>query len=96
MTIRVRVFSNTSPSVTVKSVSGGGIQATNPIVVAANLGIPGAPATRFDALQDVTETGTPTEGSVPVYNPNNDKYEVKPLEFDDIAGDLDIDGGEFN
>jgi hypothetical protein len=96
MAIKVKVFSSTSPQVKVKTVSGGGIQATGPVVVAANLGVPGAPTTRFDALDDVTETGTPTVGSVPVYNPANDKYEVKPLEFDDITGEIDIDGGDFN
>lgn len=92
MALGVRVFANTSPSIQVTDITGGGIQASNPTIVAANLGT----ANRFDNLQDVSETGTPTVGSVPVYNPNNDKYEVKPLDFDDLAGDIDdLDGGTF-
>jgi len=102
MALSVRVFANTSPSVQVTNISGGGIQASNPTIVAANLGPiasgggGGGTATRFDELLDVIETGLPTTGSVPVYDPVNDKYEVKPLDFDHIAGDInDLDGGTF-
>lgn len=43
---------------------------------------------RLDLLVDVDATNE-ANGSVLVYNSDNDKYEVKPLDFDIVTGDLD-------
>lgn len=34
-------------------------------------------------------------GSTLIYNSENDKYEVKQLNFSDLAGDVSLDGGSF-
>lgn len=36
-----------------------------------------------------------TLGATLLYNPSNDKYEVRQIASQDIQGTLDIDGGEF-
>lgn len=52
---------------------------TNPPVTLENANV------RFDQMADVVETGA-TNNSVPVYNSQTDKYEVKQL---------NLDGGSF-
>lgn len=44
--------------------------------------------TRLDALNDVDPTNE-ANGATLVYNSENDKYEVKPLDLADVTGDLD-------
>jgi hypothetical protein len=34
-----------------------------------------------------------TDGATLIYNSSTDKYEIKPLNFNDLSGD--IDGGTF-
>lgn len=48
----------------------------------------------IEDIADVAEIDV-TAGSTLVYNPQNDKYEVKKLEVGDIAGTINLDGGEF-
>lgn len=92
MAIRVKV-KPAFVSVKVKSKNGGGIQATNPIVISSTFK---EVIDRYDELVDVTEGTTPSNGAVGVYNSQNDKYEVKKLDFDDLVGDIDdVDGGTF-
>ena len=43
-------------------------------------------------LKDVVATGE-TNGAVPVYDANTDKYVVKKLDLGDVTGNLD--GGTF-
>ena len=50
---------------------------------------------RIDALDDVTEA-TPANNSTLVYDEATDKYIVKQLDIDYLAGELnEIDGGSF-
>ena len=48
----------------------------------------------IEDIKDVDEVDV-TTGATLVYNEANDKYEVKQIEYGDIAGDVDIDCGEF-
>ena len=89
-TIKVNVQQNSIPTIKIKAV-GGQIVPSDPVLVSANMGAIG----RLDALTDVEETGTPLAGAVPVYDPNNDKYVITQLDFDDLTGDANIDGGGF-
>lgn len=70
--------------------TAGIIDSTTPVVLknAPTL----ATATRLDRLEDVNATGE-TDKATLVYDATSDKYIVKQIEFDDIAGDLD--GGTF-
>lgn len=50
---------------------------------------------RIDALDDVTEA-TPANNSTLIYNEDTDRYVVKQMTMDYLAGDLtEIDGGVF-
>jgi hypothetical protein len=68
----------------------GAIRSSTPVVLknAPTL----SAATRLDRLEDVVATGE-TNGATLVYDSATDKYVVKQIEFDEIAGDLD--GGTF-
>ena len=43
---------------------------------------------------NVSEVSVVT-GSTLIYNSENDKYEVKQLNFSDLSGDATLDGGSF-
>lgn len=47
----------------------------------------------IEDIFDVSEVDV-SAGATLVYNPENDKYEVRPLQNEDI-GDLTLDGGTF-
>lgn len=70
--------------------TAGIIDSTTPVVLknAPTL----ATATRLDRLEDVNSTGEIDKATL-VYDAATDKYIVKQIEFDEIAGDLD--GGTF-
>lgn len=48
----------------------------------------------IEDLGDVAEVEV-ADGATLVYNSQNDKYEVKKLDLGDIAGTINLDGGEF-
>lgn len=48
----------------------------------------------IEDLGDVSEVAV-TAGATLVYNPENDKYEVKKLDVGELAGTINLDGGEF-
>jgi hypothetical protein len=48
----------------------------------------------IEDINDVAEVDV-VEGATLVYNPTNDKYEVKKLDASDLAGDINLDGGSF-
>lgn len=82
--------------VVVEQANTGQIISTQPITVT---GLPVAPSTRLDLLQDVNPEGE-VEGGVPRYDEETDKYVVEKLDFADITGAVpvdvgDIDGGTF-
>lgn len=88
--VQVNVQQRVVPSIKIKAI-GGQIQPSNPMMISANMGSVG----RFDGLIDVEEGPTPLAGSVPVYDPDNDKYVVTQLDFNNLSGDMAIDGGGF-
>lgn len=92
MTIKIKVQPHVA-TIKVKSKDGGGIQATNPLILSTTVA---SLVDRYDELADVIEGVDPVTGAVGVYNADNDKYEVKKLDFDDLIGDIDdLDGGTF-
>lgn len=46
------------------------------------------PSGRIDTLVDV-DASNKSDGSTLVYNSQSDKYEVKPLDLENVTGDLD-------
>jgi hypothetical protein len=48
--------------------------------------------TSIENIADVDEIDV-TDGATLIYNSSTDKYEIKPLNFSDLSGD--IDGGTF-
>lgn len=48
----------------------------------------------IEDISDVAEVDV-VEGATLIYNPANDKYEVRKLQAGDISGDLNLDGGVF-
>ena len=50
--------------------------------------------TSIEQIADVDEINV-TTGATLIYNSSTDKYEIKPLQFTDISGTVDLDGGTF-
>ena len=50
--------------------------------------------TSIEQIADVDEINV-TTGATLIYNSSTDKYEIKPLQFTDISGAVDLDGGTF-
>lgn len=48
----------------------------------------------IENIGDVNEANV-TSGATIVYNANTDQYDIKPLDIDDLSGDLDLDFGTF-
>ena len=88
--VQINVQQKHMPSIQIKAI-GGQIQPVNPTLISANMGSIG----RFDSLTDVEEGTSPLAGSVPVYDPNSDKYVVTQLDFSNLSGDSSVDGGGF-
>lgn len=89
----VNVLVSRKRSVQVSTNATAGIIDTSTPVVLKNAPTLAA-ATRLDRLEDVEATGE-ANGATLVYDSSTDKYVVKQIEFDEIAGVLDLDGGTF-
>lgn len=50
--------------------------------------------TTIQDIPDVSEIEVST-GSTLIYNSSTDNYEIKHMQFADISGTLDLDGGTF-
>lgn len=72
--------------------TSGIIDTTTPVTL-KNVPI-GTGVTRLDRLTDV-DASSETDKATLVYNSVLDKYIVKKLEFDDLDGVIDVDGGIF-
>lgn len=68
--------------------SGGTLITSSPITLKNQI----SELTSIEDIRDVDEIDVVT-GATLVYNSYNDKYEIKPLTFNDVQGDLD--GGTF-
>lgn len=82
----------TIPQVTRQSVKvtnlGGTLTSSSPITLKNQI----VEITSIENIADVSEINV-TDGATLIYNSSTDKYEIKPLNFDDLSGD--IDGGTF-
>lgn len=70
--------------------TGGVLQSQTPITLKNQV----KEITSIEDIGDVAEVDV-TAGSTLVYNPANDKYEVKKLDIGEISGTINLDGGEF-
>jgi hypothetical protein len=70
--------------------TGGIIQSTTPITLKNQV-------TEIRSIEDISDVAEVdvVEGATLVYNPENDKYEVRKLEAGDLSGDINLDGGVF-
>lgn len=81
-------------------------QVTRQVVKVNNIGgtlTPSAPITlknqvteltSIENIADVDEIDV-TNGATIIYNSSRNLYEIKPLNFNDLDGEVDIDGGTF-
>ncbi len=80
------------PQITRQSVKvnniGGTLTPSSPITLKNQI----VEITSIENIADVDEINV-TDGATLIYNSSTDKYEIKPLNFDDLSGD--IDGGTF-
>ncbi len=53
-----------------------------------------APAQTLVGLRDV-DVEQETEGAMPVYDESHEKFEIRPLSFEDLSDSETIDGGTF-
>ncbi len=88
MTVKIKLKKIPSP-ISVKAT----LTSTEAIATLRKDGGGGTNYDRLDRLKDVDEGLMPAEGSTLVYDQQNDKYEVKKLQFEDI--DDNLDGGQF-
>lgn len=70
--------------------SGGSLQSSTPITLKNQV----REIQSIEDIADVSEVEV-TAGATIVYNPENDKYEVRKLKTEDFSGTLNLDGGEF-
>ena len=70
--------------------TGSGLQSSTPITLKNQV----AEIRSIEDIADVAEVNV-TAGSTLIYNPTNDKYEVRLIEAQDIQGAINLDGGEF-
>ena len=82
----------TIPQVTRQSVKvnnfGGTLTSSSPITLKNQI----VEISSIENIADVDEINV-TDGATLIYNSSTDKYEIKPLNFSDLSGD--IDGGLF-
>ena len=80
------------PQITRQSVKvnniGGTLTSSSPITLKNQV----VEITSIENIADVDEINV-TDGATLIYNSSTDKYEIKPLNFNDLSGD--IDGGTF-
>jgi hypothetical protein len=67
---------------------GGTLTSSSPITLKNQV----VEITSIENIADVDEINV-TDGATLIYNSSTDKYEIKPLNFNDLSGD--IDGGTF-
>jgi hypothetical protein len=85
------VVNNTIQKIKVSNV-GGRLTSTAPITLKNQTQV----IDSIESLSDVSALNK-VDGATLVYNTSNQKYEITPLDYDDLTGDIDaIDGGEFN
>lgn len=48
----------------------------------------------IEQIADVDEINV-TAGATLIYNSSTDKYEIRPFQFTDMSGTVDLDGGTF-
>ncbi len=87
--MRAVIGRTTTQNIKVNS-TGGILQSSTPITLKNQV-------TEIRSIEDITDVAEVevVEGATLVYNPANDKYEVKQLTQGDIAGDINLDGGFF-
>lgn len=71
--------------------NGGILQSTTPPFTLKNQ------VTEIHSIEDIQDV-QPVEssaGATLVYNPSNDKYEVRKLTSEDVSDNFGMDGGEF-
>jgi hypothetical protein len=69
---------------------GGALQSTTPITLKNQV----SEITTIEQIRDVSPVDVQA-GATLIYNPANDKYEVRPIDAGDISGSINLDGGEF-
>lgn len=69
--------------------NNGRLSATNPITLKNQI----QEIRSIEDISDVAEISV-TAGATLVYNPQNDKYEVRPLQTEDLQ-EFTLDGGTF-
>lgn len=87
--MKVAVGRTTTQALKVKT-NGGIIQSQTPITLKNQI----TEITSIEDIKDVSEVEV-IAGATLVYNPTNDKYEVRKLDAGDISGTFNLDGGEF-
>lgn len=87
--MKVAIGKTTTQNVKVTN-TGGVLQSTTPITLKNQI-------TEINSIEDIKDVAEVevVAGSTLVYNPINDKYEVKKITQEDISGDINLDGGEF-
>lgn len=87
--MKVAIGKTTTQNVKVTN-TGGVLQSATPITLKNQI-------TEINSIEDIKDVAEVevVAGSTLVYNPINDKYEVKKITQEDISGDINLDGGEF-
>ena len=87
--MKVAIGKTTTQNVKVTN-TGGVLQSSTPITLKNQI-------TEINSIEDIKDVAEVevVAGSTLVYNPINDKYEVKKITQEDISGDINLDGGEF-
>ena len=88
--MKATIARNTSQNIKVTTTAGGAIQASTPFTLKNQV----AEINSIEDIADVSEVDV-SAGATLVYNPENDKYEVRKLQSSDISGTFNLDGGEF-
>jgi hypothetical protein len=89
---KVNVVVGRKRPVQVTANATAGIISTNKNNVTLKPGIQSQPQMRLDTLVDVVAAGE-TNGAVPVYDSESDKYIVQKIDISNVTGA--IDGGTF-
>lgn len=87
--MKVALGKTTTQNVKVTN-TGGVLQSSTPITLKNQI-------TEINSIEDIKDVAEVevVAGATLVYNPINDKYEVKQITQEDISGDINLDGGEF-
>ena len=87
--MKVALGKTTTQNVKVTN-TGGVLQSSTPITLKNQI-------TEINSIEDIKDVAEVevVAGSTLIYNPVNDKYEVRRLIADDLSGEINLDGGEF-